>query len=238
VKSNVTFRPAGGSNHPYTKCDFNGDPVRKAYLIGLRLGDLHVEQGKRAVRIRCTSTRPEQIELVRKLFAEYGGIWISKPIEVRGTGITAHLNLSFSFLVRHEDEIEQWILADDRSFAAFWAGYIDAEGSFIVCNKRALLKVDSCDVNILHQTWAKLHDMGVELPPPRLVRPSGTKVGKLHSKRDLWRLATESRSVLLRLCELISPYLQHDKRRADMAHVLAVLKQRHVPKIGLEVKDG
>jgi hypothetical protein len=221
-------RPAGGSVFEYPKKDFDGKLTEKAYLIGLRLGDLHVELGNWAIRVRCTSTHQEQIDLVQELFEQYGGIWISEPKPRRGTGITAHLNRSFDFLLQHDDVIEQWILNDDELFAAFWAGYIDAEGSFIVSGNRAYFKVDSGDQGILHQAWTKLIALGLEFPKPKLVRPTGTWIHQfqLSSQRDLWRLTTEKKITLLKLCDLVSPYLRHRRRIYAMQAVRANVASR------------
>lgn len=221
-------RPAGGSIFEYPKKDFDGDLCDKAYLIGLRLGDLHVELGNWAIRVRCTSTHQEQIDLVRELFEPYGGIWISKPKARRGVGITAHLNRSFDFLLPHTDEIEPWILQQDDLFAAFWAGYVDAEGSFGVTGNRAYFKVDSGDRGILCQAWSKLATLGLVFPDPKLIRPAGTWIHQFHlsSRRDLWRLTTESKTTLLKLCDLVLPYLRHRRRIYAMQAVRANVVSR------------
>jgi predicted DNA-binding protein YlxM (UPF0122 family) len=225
---NLNARPAGGSAHEHPKKDFSGGLCEKAYLIGLRLGDLHVEEGNWAIRVRCTSTHREQIELIKGLFAEYGGIWVSEPREKRGVGITVHLNRSFEFLLPQKDEIEQWILNDDNAFMAFWAGYVDAEGSFIVSRNRAYFKVDSGDKGILNQAWLRLATMGLKFPQPKLIRPAGTWIDQFHlaSKRDLWRLATEQKNTLFQLCVLLSPYLRHQKRIRAMEAVRANVASR------------
>jgi hypothetical protein len=224
----IPARPAGGSVLEYPKRDFDGSLCEKAYLIGLRLGDLHVESGNWAIRVRCTSTHQEQIDLIRELFQAYGGIWISAPKLRRGTGITAHLNRSFDFLLAHNDEIEPWILKDDDLFTAFWAGYIDAEGSFISSGKRAYFKLDSGDKGILYQAWNKLAEMGLDFPEPKLVRPAGTWIRQfqLSSQRDLWRLATEKKTTLLQLCDLVARNLRHQRRIRAMQAVRANVTSR------------
>ena len=216
-------RPAGGSVFEYPKKDFDGSLEQKAYLIGLRLGDLHVEVGNWAIRVRCTSTHQEQVDLIRELFDEYGGVWISEPRAKRGVAVTAHLNRSFDFLLPHEDRIEQWILDNDDLFAAFWAGYLDAEGSFIVSGSRAYFKADSGDKGILYQAWLRLAEMGIDFPEPQLIRPAGTWISQfqLSSHRDLWRLATEKKTTLLQLCNMVSPYLRHRRRIQAMEAVRA-----------------
>jgi len=221
-------RPAGGSAFEYPKRDFDGSLCDRSYLIGLRLGDLHVEKGNWALRVRCTSTHREQIDLIHNLFSDYGGVWISEPRARRGTGITVHLNRSFDFLLPHDDTIHEWILRDDTLFAAFWAGYVDAEGSFIVSRGRAGFKVDSGDKGILYQAWSRLCEMGIVIPEPKLIRPAGTwiKQFQLASHRDLWRLATERKEALMQLCNLLSPYLRRRKRIQAMEMVRANVASR------------
>src|SRR6266545_4477050 len=54
------------------RADFSGDLEEKAYLIGFRLGDLHVYQTKpdngKTIRIMCASSKSAQINLIRSLF--------------------------------------------------------------------------------------------------------------------------------------------------------------------------
>lgn len=233
----IEARSVGGSVYEYPKRDFCGTPCDKAYLIGLRLGDLYVEEGSRAIRVRCTSTCQEQIDLIQELFTEYGGIWVSEPRRRRGRCITAHLNHSFDFLLPHEDRVESWILDHDDLFAAFWAGYLDAEGSFIISGKRAYFKVDSGDKGILYQAWARLGDMDIEFPHPKVVRPAGAWIRQfqLASHRDLWRLASERKETLLQLCRLVAPYLRHRTRIHDMEAVRAnVDSRKHYQISGVE----
>ncbi len=224
----ISARPAGGSVYEYPKKDFDGSLQEKAYLIGFRLGDLHVEEGNWAIRIRCTSTHQEQIDLVHDLFEKYGGVWISQPREKRGTGITAHLNRSFEFLIPREDKIADWILSDENLFAAFLAGYVDAEGSFIISGGRAYFKVDSGDRGILFQAWMRLTEIGIRFSEPRLVRPAGTWIRQFHlsSRRDIWRLTSERKETLHQFCELLEPFLRHRKRVRDMELVRSNVQLR------------
>jgi hypothetical protein len=224
-KCGIETRPIGGDVFEYPKADFSGNWGEKAYLLGFRAGDLHVERGERAVRVRCTSTRPEQIRLIEKLFAPYGGIWKSQDREKRGVGITAHLNLSFDFLVLREDNIPAWVLENDSLFAAYFAGYLDAEGSFILSGTRMIFKVDSCDRNILHQAWTKLNALNISFPLPRLVRPANTWASGHTSTCDLWRLATESKTLLLKLDDLLGSHLQHEKRKKDLKNLISRIQK-------------
>jgi hypothetical protein len=64
-----------GGVQRYARADFSGDACEKAYLVGFRIGDLHVAPQAHSVVIKCTSTRPEQIELFKLLFAPYGHVY-------------------------------------------------------------------------------------------------------------------------------------------------------------------
>lgn len=69
--------------------DFDGDEREKAYLVGFRLGDLHVRREKASselITISCGSTIFEQIELIRELFAPFGHVGVSKAFrfDLRG----------------------------------------------------------------------------------------------------------------------------------------------------------
>lgn len=71
----------------YPRRDFSGDLVEKAYLLGFRQGDLHVNwvnEGGRMIRVECASTRREQIDLIR--------IKLPKPILWIKRGYTRQCN--------------------------------------------------------------------------------------------------------------------------------------------------
>ena len=61
----------------YPKFDFSKNLIEKAYLIGFRQGDLHVKLSPSGnlIRVDCTSTKEEQIELFKNLFQKYGFIY-------------------------------------------------------------------------------------------------------------------------------------------------------------------
>lgn len=68
----------------------------RAYLMGFALGDLCVVQPHEAgqtILAYCSTTRQEQVDLVRELFGSFG------PVRWSGQTIRASLDLSFSFLL-------------------------------------------------------------------------------------------------------------------------------------------
>ena len=204
----------------YPKTDFSGDLVEKAYLIGFRQGDLWVgrqnPQGA-TISITCCSTKRAQVDLIESLFRDYGRVWIGKPDKDGMISITALVNDSFDFLLPKKDKIEDWILADDECFWAFFAGYVDAEGNIGVYNGQARLRLESADKGILFQFWQKLNSLGVCVPKPRLVPKKGKPLlstpRKGVARQDLWQLETKRKASLLTIFEHIEPYLKHADKR-------------------------
>jgi hypothetical protein len=200
------------------RADFSGNLDEKAYLIGFRLGDLHVSKTKpgnsATIRVLCASSKFEQIELIRQLFEPYGYVKITPMINGL-TNISCYLNMTFDFLLPKQDKIEEWIVSDKKFGIAFFAGYIDAEGCFgIDSNGSGNLKVESYDVGILFQLYEILKQLDVICPPPNLIKKKDSAKQKLN--KDLWRLGVYRKTSIDRLCFLLEPYLRHTKRRQDM----------------------
>jgi len=204
----------------YKRTDFNGNLTEKAYLIGFRLGDLHVSrtnQYSSIIRVNTNSTQPEQIQLVEQLFSPYGYIWKGKPDKQKAVTIRCFLNQSFTFLLEKKDLIEPWILKNKNYFAAFLAGYIDAEGSFCLCGGDAVFSIKSQDRNILQQIRAKLIELGVLCRPSQIARRAGEKdIRGVKNNKDIWAVFIYRKDALLKLMDLINSYLKHAKRRKNM----------------------
>lgn len=225
---NIQSRSIARALQAYPKQDFSGDKVEKAYLIGFRLGDLHVklrEHGQ-TIRVDCSSTKTEQTDLIDSLFNRYGHIWCSKPDKRGKVVIVCYLNTTFAFLLPQEDRIETWIRQNKQCFLAFAAGYIDAEGCIYsnLSQRRACLQLRSYDKNILHQLYNGLLKLGISCPAPRMIRAKGTPDKRgIVNKKDTWCLGVYSRASLSKLFTLISPYLKHAKRRRDMEKAKTIM---------------
>ena len=221
----------------HERAGFPGDPAEKAYLIGLRLGDLWVGRtsgGPESTTItaQCTTTRQEQIDLFQQVFGRYGHTNVTHSNSGNMT-IVCHLNLSFDFLLPKEDNISDWILKDMECFVPFLAGYTDAEGCFCVpADGKALFRVQSYDEIILHQIHRILNTrFQVQCPKPRLATRKGyrCKDGYVRNQ-DCWSLTVKRKTSLYRLCTLLAPHLRHSKRRRDMKAV-----RHNVLRRGVEV---
>jgi len=209
------------SNKPkHPQYDFNGNLEEKAYLIGFRLGDLYVKTASKnssSIFINVSSTKLDLIKIVEKSFSPYGYIWKSKSNKNDVVYIRTSLNRTFDFLLPKRDLIETWILKSKNYFAAFLAGYTDAEGTFCLCGGNAVFSLRSQDKNILHQIQSKLIELGILLRPPKIAREEGTKdIRGTISNRDIWAIFIHRKDALLKLIYLLNPYLKHTDKQKRM----------------------
>jgi len=224
--------------HGHLRHSFDGDDRHRAYLIGFCVGDCHtrkLHETGLTIRVDCSSTRLEQIDLFDSLFSSFGHVWRSRPDEKGKILIVAYLDQSFDFLLDLKDEIPDFIRANDESFFAFFAGYTDAEG-YMGINYRgqAEFRLQSYDRNILHQIHAMLLKVDIQCPKPWINRPKGYTDGKgIRSNRDCWCLQISGKNSLLTLFERITPYLQHPKRIQDMERALRNIEERSQSRQGV-----
>ena len=218
----------GGLGPRYARGDLSGDVCERAYLVGFRIGDLHVaREGSRTIVVKCTSTRDEQIELFRSLFGSYGHVYTDEATIARRQrqtiGMEVRLNLTFDFLLAKQDAVPDWVLEQDDTFFAFLAGYLDAEGYICTYLPRGYrtpqvrIEVRSYDAHLLRQLAAGLAKRGIACPPVRS-RTTARYVNRagVRSNREMWGLAVCRQDSLLVLFTSIDPYLRHDRRRRDM----------------------
>jgi hypothetical protein len=122
----------------YKRKRFSGDEVERAYLMGLRYGDLHVVRHGRAIRTRVSTTHPALADLFESLFSPYGYVH-RYPRGARFTGyewsLECDLDPSFAFLLQPLSLNELEALPRSE-FLAFLAGFFDAEGTVYLHRKR------------------------------------------------------------------------------------------------------
>ncbi|MEA2113221.1 MAG: LAGLIDADG family homing endonuclease [Patescibacteria group bacterium] len=185
--------------------------------MGFRQGDLHARSASKnssTIFVNVSSTKPEQIKLVEQCFSSYGHIWKSKPDRKDAVCIRCSLNRTFDFLLSKKDLIESWILENTNYFAAFLAGYTDAEGTFCLCGGNAIFSIRSQDKNILYQIRSKLIELGIFLRPSQIVRKQGTRdVRGTISNKNIFGIWIHRKDSLLKLIDLLNPYLKHSDKR-------------------------
>lgn len=235
-KYKIKSRSYSEANIKYPKRNFSEDLLEKAYLIGFRIGDLNVYRKDFIVCVRCSTTTPEQIQLIKDILSRYSQVCIRKSRILKGRqvfDVNCYLDNTFNFLLPKDDEIQKWILSNPPFFFAFLAGYIDAEGYiFVRLYKKsktptAGFQVQSYDKNILYQVWLKLRKLNIICPKPILAKPKGyeSKLG-FRNKKDMWRLSVNRKDALFKLLNSIKPYIKHGKRKQDLHQALQNLHFR------------
>ncbi len=228
---NIPERNLSAATTLYPRLDFDGSDVDRAYLLGFRLGDLHVKPttlGNHSIEVSSRTTRAEQAELFRGVFGKYGYAYVKEPSKDGQYTLLCRLNRSFSFLLPKVDDVPEWVRNSNECSAAFAAGYADAEGSFYTfhykCKARdewrSGFNIASQDSNIITWFHQWLSSIGATCPAPVAdQRPNYA--------RTVWLIVVRRKASLLALIEALSPYLRHSKRRADMERVQQNVLERN-----------
>jgi len=225
-KYKIKPRSLSEAQMKYPKFNFSGNPIEKSYLIGFRLGDLNVAVAELQIQVRCSTTVPAQVQLIKDLFSKYTHLDIQKTRFIKEqlvTDIRCLLNKSFNFLLPKQDKIESWILKNNKFFFAFLAGYTDAEGCFLIRrykNMKTLVagfELQSCDKNIINTIWKKITSLSVQTPKPKMSRRKGykSKIG-LINRKNMWRLSIYRKNSLLKFLNFIEPYLRHPEKKNQL----------------------
>jgi hypothetical protein len=154
--------------------------------------------------------------MLKNVFEKYGHIYLSEKNN-KQIQFACNLNMTFDFLLEKEDDIEEWILENNKHFAAFLGGYIDAEGHFGIYNNFAEFSISTYDRKIINLLYSKLSEMGIEGSEPKITVKKGyiDKRG-IKCRGDLWRFRITRKKELLKFIRFIEKYIKHKKRRDDM----------------------
>ena len=151
----------------YERRPFGGDRIERAYLMGLRYGDLHVVRHGRATRVRVSTTHPALANLFESLFSPYGHVhWYPRKAKLTGYewSLECDLDKSFDFLLEKLNPMEVDSLRSNE-FKAFLAGFFDAEGSIFLHEKSAgktpEIAIRNTDVALLRKIEQRIRDMRI-----------------------------------------------------------------------------
>ncbi len=231
--ANLPIKTLAGAHIVYPRKDFSGNLVEKAYLIGFRIGDLRVRKfykNSETISVDCGSTKPAQIDLINKLFFQYGRIWVSKPGKKNKQQIQCSLNLSFIFLLNKNPPY--WIFRKKKLFFSFLAGFIDAEGSISVSHlnriNSANLSIGNYDIILLRKIKLYLERFGIEVPKISFSPRKGLIASHGYAyNNDYWTLRISKKSTLLRFFDIIKPFLKHDDRIKQMEIAIKNIERRN-----------
>jgi len=234
-KYELPCRKSWETNEKHPKYNFSGNLDEKAYLLGFRAGDLGVRKKSKitgTIHVNCNSTKPAQIQLIKDLFKKYGPVWISKPNKKGVQSVDTLINSSFSFLLPKKDKISNWILKNKEHFAAYLAGYTDAEGSIGIYDNRAKFRIGSYDIGILKKIKKTLSNQGI-----KTILKLEVKKGTRKLKNDFWRITINEKKSLAYLFQLIRPYLRHSDRIKVMERATKNIEKRNKEKLSKFKKE-
>jgi hypothetical protein len=198
----------------YERRPFDGSDEDKAYLLGLRHGDLSVSRPfGDAIRVSTSTTHPSMAELFRTLFEPFGHIYqhprYKKDTQSYEWNLQAILDSSFEFLLEDRSTSWNWIREKATTILAYIAGAWDAEGSvgiFRNANCTAiLLSIYNTNTDFLRHIQRVLVHIGYHPVGPYLDKRKGTVTSKyrIERKKDYWKLVVaifdESHSLLEKL---------------------------------------
>lgn len=227
--ANLPIRNLAQAHIVYLRKDFEGNKMERAYLIGFRIGDLRVRKfykNSETIKLDCASTKSEQINLIKNLFAPYGRVWISKPSKKGVTQIECFLNNSFEFLITKTPA--KWIFQSKKYFFAFLSGFTDAEGTIFISNNQAHYALGNYDIKLLR--LIKLNLEKYALPIPKIGYSKRQGLIASHGYRynhDYWTLKVNKKTDLIKLFSFIDPYLKHKNRIKQMEVAIKNIEERN-----------
>ncbi len=183
----------------YERRPFDGTDEDKAYLLGLRHGDLSVSKPwNGVVRVSTSTTHPAMVWLFRSLFEPHGHVR-QDPRYKKDTG-TYEWNLyvilddSYDFLLPSFNGITEWILSKPSITSSYLAGLFDAEGSVGIypAKMRTALNVIYYNTNLelMWFVYKAIERMGFRPLKPYLDKKKGFRSPGYHieMKKDYWRV--------------------------------------------------
>ncbi|MFH1520442.1 MAG: LAGLIDADG family homing endonuclease [Candidatus Micrarchaeota archaeon] len=213
----------------YHRTPFSEDPIERAYLLGFAIGDLRVRKvGKKSktVKVDCGSTKQEQIDLIYDLFSKYGRVWVSKPNNSGKVQIEAFLDESFDFLINCRQKLD--LEFKKELFIPFFAGFTDAEGSIFITNNKAAYSLGNYDNELLEAIKKKLKIYNIAPVYIYKAKKRYTITGGYKQRYCYWHLKISRKELLLKLFNMLDPYLKHSKRKGDIEKALANLSRRNL----------
>jgi len=226
IKYDVPIRSKSERMTKYPKRYFSGNLKEKAYMIGLRAGDINAYRHFNLIRIQTASTHPAQIKMVKNVFGKYSHIGLSTYTNNHGKEwcIYSDLDDSFSFLIIKSNEIPKWILSNNELFFCFLASYIDCEGNLEIAKSnendvRFIFRIRSYDKIILKQIKNKLEKLGLKVNF-FLDKKEGsyTTFGKL--KKDFYGIRIYRKTNIIKLINVVLSLSHHDEKIRKMNFIL------------------
>jgi hypothetical protein len=183
----------------YERNPFDGTDEDKAYLLGLRHGDLSVSKPwNGVVRVSTSTTHPAMSDLFHSLFEPYGHVY-QDPRFKRDTNsyewnIYAIVDSSFDFLLQTFPEASGWILSKPSTILAYLGGLLDAEGTIGMYRAKLLTILNvayyNTNLKLIWFVFNAMRTLGLHPQEPYLDKKKGLRSPGYHieMKKDYWRV--------------------------------------------------
>ena len=184
----------------YERRPFDGTDEDKAYLLGLRHGDLKASSPWHGVvRVSTSTTHPAMAQLFRSLFEPYGHVYQHPRYKTDAQSyewnLSAVVDSSFDFLLDQKAKVWEWVAQKESTLLAYIAGILDAEGSIGTYDNNGGTSLQglvyNTNLELLVFIKASLERLGFHTLGPYLDRKEGTSTAKygIVRRKDYWKIA-------------------------------------------------
>ena len=179
---------------------FDGTDEDRAYLLGLRHGDLSVSRPwNGVVRVSTSTTHPAMVRLFRSLFEPYGHVYqdprYKKDTKTYEWNLCTIVDESFEFLFVDIHAVWDRVSMKESTLLAYIAGVLDAEGSVGIWSNKAgtalQLQFYNTRMELLVFIKGALERLGYDPLGPYLDKEKGTTTSKykITRKKDYRKIA-------------------------------------------------
>jgi len=183
----------------YERRPFDGTDEDRAYLLGLRHGDLSVSiPWKGVVRVSTSTTHPAMADLFWSLFAPYGHVYqyprYKKDTQTYEWNLYVIVDGTFEFLLSSFTDLAGWILSSPSITRSYLAGLLDAEGSIGIYRAKSFTSLSvayyNTDLGLMQFVCEAIRGLGYRPLPPYLDKKKGFRLPGYHieMKKDYWRV--------------------------------------------------
>jgi hypothetical protein len=240
-KYKIKRRNLSESRTKYVKISFYGGMKEKAYLLGLRVGDIHARMNHNMIRVESGTSHSSQLKMFRIVFEKYSHVhvYLNRHQEWFEWNMYCDLDKSFDFLLVKPIRVPSWISENDDLFFSFLAGYADCEagidiGKNNVNNIRFVFRLRTSDLKILNQIQNKLNEKGI-YATLNLEKVKGEKTNFGKHNKDFWCLAVQRKVDVAKLSSLLLKNSKHYEKIRKMKLVLKYFKETSWNKVANEV---
>ncbi|QQG49459.1 MAG: LAGLIDADG family homing endonuclease [archaeon] len=207
----------------YERRPFDGTDEDKAYLLGLKHGDLTTSRPwKDVVKVSTSTTHPAMARLFDRLFGGHGHVYryarYKKDTKTYEWNLAVILDPSFDFLTQSHEDVWAWVSTSQALKRAYLSGLLDAEGSVGIYKAKnsvaVVIAYYNTNLRLLELVRRWIRDLGFNPLAPYLDKAKGFRSPgfQIEMKKDYWRVlitrSEESKSFLGVLS------LRHEEKQA------------------------